>query len=322
MAKSFIKRFFKKIEMKFLYSNIILIGLLFCNKCFAQGCSDAGFCSIGILKPLGIDSASQKKQTISLILTNGVGDEGVSVFTPAIQYENRINEQWEVQARLTGNYASGNLGNASGAGDLFLSTSYKLKGKSNWSKSVLIGTKISLNSGNILNNKLALPMVYQSSLGTTDLIGGFSVTNYKWLFSVAFQKPLTGENDNTFLPEMYTDEDALKYPSSFHLNRKADALLRIGYSINPNQNWKINAGLLAIYHTENDTYIKEGNSNNPISIKGSQGLTLNATIALKYKLNDKFTLGLTGGSPLVVRDSRPDGLTRSIVLAPELNFNF
>jgi hypothetical protein len=293
-----------------------------CKEGIAQGCSDAGFCSIGILKPLGIDSASQKKQTISLILTNGVGDEGVSVFTPAIQYENRINEQWEVQSRLTGNYASGNLGNAIGAGDFFLSASYKLKVKSKWSKSVLIGTKISLNSGNILNNKLPLPMVYQSSLGTIDFIGGFSVTNYKWLFSVGFQKPLTGENDNTFLPENYTNEDAKKYPASYHLNRKADALLRVGYIINPNQNWKINAGLLAIYHTENDTYTNKTISNNPIGIKGSQGLTLNATVALKYKLNDKFTFGLTGGSPLIVRDTRPDGLTRSIVLAPELNFNF
>ncbi len=308
--------------MKYLQNIIILINVLFCNMCFAQGCSDAGFCSIGILKPLGIDSGSQKNQTISLVLTNGVGDEGVSVFTPAIQYENRINEQWEVQARLTGNYASGNLGNATGAGDLFLSTSYKLKAEGNWSKSVLIGTKISLNSGNILNNKLPLPMVYQSSLGTIDLIGGFSITNYKWLFSVGFQKPLTGENDNTFLPENETNEDAKKYPASFQLNRKADALLRIGYSINLNQNWKINAGLLAIYHTENDTYINKAISDNPISIKGSQGLTLNATVALKYKLNDKFTFGLTGGSPLIVRDTRPDGLTRSIVLAPEVNFNF
>lgn len=292
------------------------------KKSFAQGCSDAGFCSVGILKPLSSDSLGFKKQTLTLLLTDGLGDEGTNVFTPAIQYDNRINEKWEVQAKVTANYASGNLGDAAGLGDIFLSASYTAPTKSKWSKSFTLGTKLFLNNSNILYENKPLPMVYQSSLGTIDALAGFTVTNLRWLFSAGFQLPLTGENDNTFLPETYNSPDANNYPPSDSLNRKADALLRVGYNIIANEKWKLNAGLLGIYHLQNDTYRDFSISNDAIEIDGSQGLTLNATFALRYQLNDKFAFGLSGGLPLVVRDVRPDGLTRSLVMSPEINFNF
>lgn len=307
--------------MKNVFITLAVLGIL-SLKSNAQGCSDAGFCSVGILKPLSTDSLGFKKQTLSLFLTNGIGDEGTNVFTPALQYDNRINEKWEVQAKITANYASGNLGDASGLGDVFLSASYTIPTESKWSKSVTLGTKLFLNNSNILYNSKPLPMVYQSSLGTVDALAGFALTNNRWLFSAGVQLPLTGENDNTFLPQDFNSSDANNYPPSDSLNRKADALLRVGYNIIAKEKWKLNAGLLGIYHLQNDTYRDFGLSNEPIEIDGSQGLTLNATFALRYKLNHKFSFGLSGGLPLIVRDVRPDGLTRSMVITPEINFSF
>lgn len=301
---------------------IIILILLPFKTINAQGCSDAGFCSMGILKPLSSNSPGFKKQTLSLFFTDGIGDEGTNVFTPAIQYDYRFNEKWEVQTKLTANSVSGNLGDAAGIGDVYLSASYTTPSKSKWLNSFTLGTKFFLNNSNILYNNKPLPMVYQSSLGTIDVLAGFTLTNNRFIFSAGIQLPLTGENDNTFLPEVYNSSDANKYPPSESLNRKSDALLRVGYNFIAKEKLKLNAGFLGIYHLQNDTYRDLSANIDPIEIDGSQGLTLNVTFASRYKLNDKFSFSLSGGFPLVVRDVRPDGLTRSIVITPEINFNF
>ncbi len=304
-------------------SIFILIFLLMLNVgSNGQGCSDAGFCSVGILKPLNNDTTAFKNQTVSMMLNNGIGDEGVYVFTPSIQYTNRLNERWNLQARIAGNYANGKLGTATGLGDVILSGSYTFQSKSKWSKSVLLGTKIALSSGNILADKKPLPMVYQSSLGTTDIIAGVTITNSRWILSAGYQQPLTGSNQNTFLPSSYDDSTINNYPPSNELNRKGDVLLRASYNIISKTKLKLNAGFLTIYHLGRDAYKDVSVSNDEISIVGSEGLTLNVTLALNYQISEQFSLGITGGAPLIVRDVRPDGLTRSIVVAPEISFKF
>ena len=57
-------------------------------------------------------------------------------------------------------------------------------------------------------------------------------------------------------------------------------------------------------------------------IKGSNGLTLNANLYLNYMINKRNSLELSFGSPLVVRDRRPDGLTRSFVANLEYKISF
>lgn len=306
---------------------IKLLGLLLCfmllfAESHAQGCSDAGFCTIGSLKPHSNDSIGLKKRRLSLILNNGVGDEQVYVFTPGIQYDNQLSKQWGIQAKLTGNFASGNLGKARGLGDLFLAGTYSPISKDLWKISFVLATKVPLNTGDIRTGNKPLPMQYQSSLGTVDIISGFTLTNGKWLFATAVQQPLTGSNKNTFLPVYWNTKEANKYLPSNDFKHKGDVLLRAGYEILPSNKWKLNVGLLGIFHLGEDTYIDGNISNNPIAIKGSDGLTLNGTAALWYKVNNKLSFGLTSGIPFVVRDVRPDGLTRQFVISPELSFKF
>lgn len=301
---------------------LLMMGTLFCSKSTAQGCSDAGFCTIGNLNQHSRETTSQNKQKLTLILSNGIGDENVYVFTPGIQYDQKLNSRWSVQGKITGNYADGNLGNASGFGDLFLSVTYSLPKKNNWQTSFLFGTKIPLNKGDIHAANKPLPMQYQSSLGTVDLLAGITITNRKWLVSTAIQQPLTGSNRNTFLPAYWDTDEAAKYSPSNDFNRKGDMLLRTSYSLIAKRKLDLNIGLLGIYHLGNDTYIDGNLSNKPIALVGSEGLTLNFTAAIHYQLNDRLSFGLSGGVPFVVRDVRPDGLTRKFVLSPELSFNF
>jgi hypothetical protein len=165
-------------------------------------------------------------------------------------------------------------------------------------------------------------MQYQSSLGTVDLLAGISLTNKKWLFATAVQQPLSGTNRNTFLPAYWNTAAANKYSPTNTFNRKGDVLLRAAYTLIGKDKIDLSIGLLSIYHLGKDTYVNGNISNKPIALDGSEGLTLNGTAALHYRLNNKFSLGLSGGVPFVVRDIRPDGLTRKFVVSPEIVFNF
>ncbi len=308
--------------MKFLVLVLLGFGTTDFTAIYAQGCSDAGFCTIGSIKPRGIDSLSVKNEKLTVFFANGIGDENVYVFTPGIQYDKKFNRRWAVQAKITANYTSGNLGNAFGGGDVFLSGTYTPKVKGKWVKSYLLGTKLPLNKSDIRYGDKPLPMQYQSSLGTIDLIVGFTITNNRLFFATAIQQPLTGRNGNTFLPVYWNTPEADAYPPSNDFNRKGDILARVGYDIIRNNKLTLNAGLLGIYHLGEDTYIDGNESSKPIALIGSEGLTLNCTASAWYRIHSKFSVGLLGGVPFVVRDVRPDGLTRKFVFTPEIIFHF
>jgi hypothetical protein len=304
------------------YTFCFVISFFVLGNSFSQGCSDAGFCTIGNIQSSNKDSLEQKKNALSLLMTNGTGDQNVYVFTPGIQYERGINSHFSIQTKITGNYASGNLGSAIGFGDLFLATTYVLKEKKKLQNSFTLGVKIPLNLGDIRYNNQPLPMQYQSSLGTLDLILGYKIKFNKWTANLAFQQPITGRNRNTFLPEYINTPAAFKYPPSNDFNRKGDALVRIAYQIISFKKWKWNASVLSIYHLGEDTYVDGNISNSPLKTEGSEGLTVNLTSNFSYKINKSMSFGLGGGVPLIVRKVRPDGLTRAFSITPELIIHF
>lgn len=288
----------------------------------AQGCSDAGFCTVGSMHAGSNDSSKTSKRKISLLLNNGIGDEGVYVFTPGIQYEYLANAHYTFQGKITGNYASGNLGTAIGLGDLFLSSTYQINPTKKFIHSFTLGTKLPLNLGDIRYNNKPLPMQYQSSLGTIDLIVGYKLKINAFSANLAWQQPLSGINRNTFLPQYINSSEAFKYPPSNDFNRKGDVLFRAAYQIISQKKLKLNASLLNIYHLSEDTYIDANMSNNPIKIAGSKGLTVNITSMFTYQINKSISFGLSAGMPIVVRTARPDGLTRAFSITPELHINF
>jgi len=287
----------------------------------AQGCSDAGFCTIGSLKH--ISNTKQSKSTLTIGSNFGLGDEGVFVSTQAIQYDRTLSKVISIQGKLTSNYASGDLGNTVALGDLFLSSTFKISESKKWKPQATIGIKLPFNNSNIKKNGLALPMQYQSSLGTVDVILGASATISKWQIAAGFQIPITEQNGNQFLPVYWNNSAAINYPPSFKFQRKSDALLRVAYNIFSSNKLYITTGLLGIYHLSEDAYTNNALINKPITnLVGSDCLTLNFTSAVSYNINNKFSFNVTAGIPLVIRDIRPDGLTRSFVFAPEIAYRF
>lgn len=292
--------------------------ILFLSNAYGQGCSDAGFCSVGPHNDSEDSLKKKYKHRINTNISNGIGDNNVYVLTPAIQYDYKFNNNFSLQSKATLNYASGNLASAFGLGDIYVSGIYKLEKK--WSKLFLLGIKVPLNSGNLKRNGLSLPMQYQSSLGTFDILAGITISRKHWEFSTAIQQPLNKQNGNSFLPQLWDSSSAVNYPPSNGFNRKGDVLLRFKYNFAIGKKIKMNTGLLGIYHLNNDFY--QDQNGNHIELKGSHGTTINITLAFEYKIKEQLSLGFSAGAPIIYREIRPDGLTRSFVFSPEITYHF
>ena len=298
---------------------IILLLMPGIRSAYSQGCSDAGFCTIGAL---GLGQNRDGNNTISLMLPTGRGDDGVLVISPGIQYDRSVSQVFSIQGKLTFNYASGNLASIGGLGDVYLSGIFKLNREHLLNISTTFGVKIPLDDGGINVDDGPLPMQYQSSMGTFDLLTLITFTYLEWSGSAGLQIPLSGENNNGFLQRLWTDPAALNYPNTNEFDRSSDVLIKISRNFTPSEEIYWDLGLLLIYHTADDTYSDSQLNDNPIEIIGSQGVTLNVTAGLHWNTSDKIQVGFIAGMPLVVREVRPDGLTRSWLFAPKISWLF
>lgn len=310
----------------FKLSTLILF-LISASNALAQGCSDAGVCSIG-----GMNGSGNPDEKFSVTLNNqyGIGEQNVSIFTTQLETIFGLNKKSKIQFKFPWVFANGNLGSTSAAGDITAVFIYKGFIKNDWQMNGNIGIRIATNNANQTfrtdlstgnNMNISYPMPYQSSLGTNDLLLGVDVKYRKsWLFAAGFQLPIIQNNLNDFdTSSISNNPDAKAYFSSNRLQRKPDLVVRIDKKFTLKKNIHLYAGLLPIFHLGEDKITdSKGSSTN---IKGSEGITLNFTSAMQFQLGDNFSLTVRYASPLIVRKVRPDGLTRHFVSGLELKYN-
>jgi hypothetical protein len=297
---------------------IVLLGFtfLFTGKIFAQGCSDAGICTVHSFKPNGLDSISDNPNQFKAGISYGAADYSISVFGTYLEYDRRLNDKFGLDAKLTSLSQSGNDISAFGLSDFYINSNYRINKKA----SLTLGVKIPLSDANRKEDGRALPMDYQSSLGTFDLVFGFGYAIGRLQLVAAIQQPLT-QNNNEFFAEDYPLFSPLRdFQSTNQFKRSGDVLLRASYPIDIGQKFRFTPSLLPIYHLSNDKYTNKEDIE--VEIEGSEGLTLNWNLYLDYELNNDQALQLNVGSPFVVRDARPDGLTRSFVANLEYRIKF
>lgn len=290
---------------------------------YGQGCSDAGVCTIHSFKNNTEKYGEGDKNNNEILVgfAFGKGERSISYYTPYIQYTRSITDRTSVTGKLVLSAISGELARTTGLGDLFLSVNHAIDIKKKWQKSFVAGLKIPFDKADIIKDGIHLPMPYQVSLGTTDLILGVNIVRKSFGATLALQQPLTSANENKFLPEDYSSHVlASRYLPTNRFGRKGDVLLRLSYNFILSDKWKLRPGLLSIYHLGNDSYVDANNIKREINL--SDGLTLNANIFLAYKVNKTAEFELSLGTPFVVRTNRPDGLTRSFVAAVEYKFSF
>ena len=216
---------------------------------------------------------------------------------------------------------NGELANTSGPGDLVLSFNHAFDVKKKWQKSFVVGLKLPLDGADISKNGFELPMPYQTSLGTVDLVLALNYSRKQWGVTLALQQPLKTKNENKFLPGDYPAIPlTLKYWPTNHFERKGDIVSRISYSIKAGERFSLRPSLLGIYHLANDTYVDNNKQTRPIY--NSLGLTVNGNMFFDYRFKNGNGFELSFGTPFIVRDQRPDGLTRKFVATLEYQFSF
>jgi hypothetical protein len=271
----------------------------------SQGCSDAGVCTIHSIKTNEpSDTLIHYKNTLNVGLTFGLSKHEIIVLTPYLEYTRDFGKKVSLTTRFTSAIRSGELATKFNPADITLSISYAFIKQMKF----VGGFKIPLNNANLKNNGYSLPMEYQTSLGTLDLLLGLSYSVKRFSLTAAYQQPLI-QNSNTFLTSDYNiDAPQQKYYSTNNYHRNADALLRISYIPVERKKLRLITSLLPIFHIQNDSYTDS--AGNSIIINRSQGLTLNITAILQYKPTKNQVIEFTAGAPALSRKVRPDGLSK------------
>ena len=323
--------------MVFNRGYIILIGLFISFNAFGQGCSDAGFCTMGAMKP---DQAYSNKINFKLRSIEFSQYKGSTTLTPIVYVANLdigigISEKTGFQVKFPYQWTTGSLGQAAGMGDISVSATHNIHRFKNFELNATLGMKIPSNKSDLksqgrmqpLSEGLVLPMYYQVSLGSWDVIAGASIINEKWLLAVGYQNALTA-NNNTFkwgewAPPVYPSEDYIRsYDLATKLKRGSDVMLRVERNFRFAR-YSFNIGLLSIYRITPDQIIDSPTGEGEyMKVPGTTGLALTALTGFGYNLNINNTLKLTYGLKLMDREINPDGLTRHDVLIIAYLFRF
>lgn len=288
--------------------NILLMVLFFWATTFsyAQGCSDAGICSIGH----AFDTSEKKlKNNIGFAVIFGKGEADLSYLSPSVSYTRKITEKFSLDSKVSFSSASGSFGTSATFGDAYLIGNYAFKEEKDIQWTAIFGWKFPFSSSNRKINGYSLPLDYQASLGTFDLFSGANLKYREWDFNAVVQIPVFNNNKNSYFREFSGTDD---FPSTNLFQRKSDALASAGYSIKTkNEKFTFKPNVIFIYHLGEDSY--ETISGKRENIIGSDGLTVNGNLISAYNINEKESIELALATPFAVRTIRPDGLSRSFV---------
>ncbi len=303
---------------------------------FSQGCSDAGFCTMGAMKP---DQPFNKKGNIKLRSIDfsqyyGLTHFNNHIFVSTIEANIGIGKKYTVQAKVPYQIANGHLGTFESLSDISLSLKRNLISNETFDVNFTIGTKIPSNNGD--KQQLAgfsLPMYYQTSLGTYDLIFGASIVSRKWLFAAGYQQALTKNQNGFWWGEWQTDRPQdfnyiHQYAQSNNLQRGKDVMLRVERNFRLSR-FNASIGLLPIYRLTKDVVSipSASNPNNPSlnTVKqtpGSDGLALSGIYTLGYNLDVRSGIRLLVGNRFIQRVKNPDGLSREFVVSFTYSYRF
>lgn len=299
---------------------LLMVSVLTLLRASGQGCSDAGVCTAG---PIGEVAATSDSTTASslhfarLTFSLAAGERGTSILQVVPEVSIGVTDRLSFQLKVPYISVSGDLGSTSGLGDPVLTGSYIFHRSDKQRLEGLLGVKVNSGDANTQANNRPLPMPYQTTLGTTDLLLGLTYRRGRFSGAVAYQHVLVQDNRNGFFRSAWAGSAdstaAASYFGSLALERANDAVVRVQYAV-PVGDLILQPGLLVITHLGKDTQLNFADPSQRVAINGSDGLTLNLTVDARYKLNDRWAIEAAFGSPLVVREVRPDGLTRSMVV--------
>ena len=282
---------------------------------FAQGCSDAGFCTIGNFNAIHEEAGKQTiaKHEMDISFIYGTHGKSEKFYQPQINYRFIKKSGAFYELRLPFNIAKNTASGISnsGIGDATITYNSRIK-KIDYS----FGFRVSFTNADESDMKtmISYPMYLQPGLGTTDLL---AVANYdiaKFIsIGTGVQLPVFQYNKNVAILT-----DTPPFITGTGYRRKPDALLKFTGHYGTGK-VKLSGGLLGIFHLGNDHYNYAGKK---YILQDSRGTTINFNIELGYALAKNITFDFLFAEPLKTRKNIPDGLARSRIIAPKLTYTF
>lgn len=295
----------------------------------AQGCSDAGFCTMGAMRP---SQKFQKKASIKLrsievshyYAYNRFGDE---FYAYTLDANVALGEKSQMQFKIPYMRVNGLIADTKGLSDISLSFTHNLLSKEYLQINATIGAKIPTGKPQKQWKGRDLPMYYQTTLGTFDFVAGVSLINRKWLVATGIQQTLT-TTDNRFVRSEWKGtnwwETSGEYPpSSFNLKRGTDIMLRVERDFRFSK-FNIGAGILTIYRLNKDIvdFVDGTTESGRGKLERTDGPAITGLAHVGYHLTPRSSIKVTLGHRIKKRHYNPDGLSRELVNTVSYEFKF
>ncbi|MEW5797900.1 MAG: hypothetical protein AB1728_02730 [Bacteroidota bacterium] len=274
---------------------VIALLLLIAYDLFSQ-CSDAGICSLRDHQRMQEESSPKHRIGVNYIFGRSSKADDVTYHTARVDGRFSIFTGAEVSLLLPFNTQSGPLGSVSGAGDAIVVWNQEVAKNDDLSLTLQIGGKFATGDA---NDDPALPQLYQSGLGSNDILLGATASYNQWNGTIGYQIA-GGRSSNTVT----------------RLQRGDDLLLRVGYSHSFNQ-FTLHPSLLFIQRLGNSSVANPAYPPGPefVEIADSAPSQLNFQAEGNYMLSDIYSVEAGVAFPFLKRNVNVDGLTRAITLS-------
>jgi hypothetical protein len=286
---------------------------------------------MGAMKP---DQPFNKKIPIKLRSMEISFYRGTTTLSPVVYVGtldmsfNVLDEKTFFQIKLPYQAVKGNFGKTSGMSDISLCLTRNIFSSGQFDFNFSLGGKIPSNDADLKDETfgLPLPMYYQTSLGTYDVIAGMSMISRQWLFATGIQHPFNrNKNHFRWLPwiPLYQNGDGEDYVRSYdvayELKRGTDVMLRIERNFRFSR-INFSAGVLPIFRIIKDEVTDAGGKR--IKPDGTTGMAMSAIVTAGYSFNIQSGVKILYGKKISQRRVNPDGLTRHDVATISYYYRF
>jgi hypothetical protein len=287
---------------KSFIASAFLMAVNFCSFDGYAQCSDAGICQLG-----GYLTEGVKKEmfNFSALYKYGYSGKDDDVLFHSFMLDGSYNflDNSSVQVLIPYNIQSGPDGNVKGIGDLILSWNQRLFSDEYSSFNASLGIKLATGK----DNKDNLPQVYQSGLGTNDVLIGINYQYDKINVGAGYQ--LSGGRNNNLYKLQKGDDLLLRASYEFELLPDLISITPQFLFIQP----MARSSILALSSTGKEIFPEVDKSDKP---------QLNLLTELEYKIDNNLSLAGNFAIPFFKREVNVDGLTRAFSASFGLMYSF
>jgi len=251
------------------------------------------------------------------------------VYVATADFNFSVGRKNTFQIKVPFQHVEGRLAKTSSISDLSLCFTRNIYSSDQFDLNLSFGGKIPTNNSDfIASDGNALPMYYQTSLGTWDLISGISLINRRWLIATGIQVPLN-QNRNNFDWHRWVTNDpdefayVQEYANATALKRGIDVMFRVERNFRFSR-FNFSAGLLPIYRITPDVYTNAAGARSSYNASGDKavGLAMSWITTAGYNFNVRSGIKLLFGHKITQREFSPDGLTRELVTSFTYMYRF